>query len=157
MRRARLLALAPLAALAACSSPPSDPRAPGVESFVSQPPGGSGLDPRAGGPTGTAAGVPGTPDAPSPSAPARAVEEADVYAVRAPLLFVLNGLRGLQVVDLADLDAPALLATVPVTGQPVDLYVRGGVALFAVSGCAAWAWAAGDGAARPRAGSQLWA
>jgi hypothetical protein len=151
VRRPGLLALAAIAA--SCSGGPPDPRArqAGTESFVSQPPGGPGM-------SAPTAGGPGTPTAgPSPSAPPRSVEEADVYALAGPVLHVLNGYRGLQVVDLSDLDVPGLAGAVPVTGQPVDLYVRGGVAYFAVSDCAAWYWAADAGATRPGSGSQLWA
>jgi hypothetical protein len=153
-----LLAVTALAASCTDAAPDPRTRDAGTESFVSQPPGGSGMDPRAGGPTTTGApSGPGTPDAPTPPGAPRSVEEADVYALAGPLLFVLNGYRGLQVVDLSDLDAPALRGAVQVTGQPVDLYVRGGVALFAVSDCAAWHWADDRGATRPGAGSQLWA
>jgi hypothetical protein len=158
VRRSLLLALAVLAASCTGGTPDPRTRDTGAESFVSQPPGGTAMDPRAGGPTaaGGPAG-PGAPDAPSPTGTPRSVEEADVYALAGPLLHVLNGYRGLQLVDLSDLDAPALRGAVQVTGRPVDLYVRGGVAFFAVSDCAAWYWAADGGAARPGAGSQLWA
>jgi hypothetical protein len=61
------------------------------------------------------------------------------------------------VLDLSDLEAPALRARVPVTGTPVDLYVRDGVAVFAVSDLVAWYRAADAGATRPAAGSQVWA
>ena len=145
-------------ALAGCGGGSSAPagRTPGAESFVSQAPSATGA---AAGPT--ADGRPGGPTsaAPtsSPSAAPRSVEEADVYKLAGSTLYVLNGYRGLQVVDLDDLDNPSLLWRVPVTGQPVELYVRGGVAIFAVGDSFAWYWAADAGALRPAAGSQLWA
>jgi hypothetical protein len=86
----------------------------------------------------------------------RAVEEADVYQRAGSTLYVLNGLRGLQIVDLADLDNPRLVGKVPVVGQPVDLYLRGPTAVFAVSDALAWSWVADAGATRPRTGSQVW-
>ena len=151
---AGLLGLALLAGCSASAPPPAD-RAPGTEQFVSQAPGtGAGGRetgaPADGGGTGTA--ITGAPTA----SPARAVEEADVYRLVGSTLYVLNGLRGLQIVDLADLDQPRLLGRLPVVGQPVDLYLRGTTAVFAVSDALAWAWVAGDGVARPRTGSQIW-
>jgi hypothetical protein len=153
MRRNPLLALAAIAA--ACSGTPAPTgRSPGAESFVSQQPGGG----RSMTPDGTTAG-PGASPQPSgaPGAGARAVEESDVYRLDGSTLYVLNGFRGLQVVDLASLDAPALVARVPATGRPVELYLRGGVAFFAVSDAFSWFWAADAGAVRPTASSQLWA
>ncbi|HET9552012.1 MAG TPA: beta-propeller domain-containing protein, partial [Anaeromyxobacteraceae bacterium] len=85
----------------------------------------------------------------------RAVEEADVYRLAGSTLHVLNGLRGLQEIDLADLARPALRGRVPVVGQPVDLYLRGATALFLVGDTLGWAWVAADGVARPTSGSQL--
>src|SRR5512137_1102446 len=112
----RNLALASLAALAlsGCGSS-STPVGPGAESFTSQPPGGS-----AGTAAGGAAGSPSVPTTtpgttPAPDATARAVEESDLYKLVGTTLYVLNAYRGLQVVDLASLDAPALRARVAVT------------------------------------------
>jgi hypothetical protein len=144
-------------ALSACggTSTPGG-RKVGAEAFVSQPPGGgAAVD-------GTAGGAPtGAPRAPAPSsAPtteARAVEESDVYVLSGATLHVLNGFRGLQTVDLADLAAPALLSRVPVAGEPVELYVRAGVAFFVVRDAFAWYWATGADAVAPSARSQLWA
>jgi hypothetical protein len=163
MDRARLAGLASLtASLAAClalagchGGGSTSGRPVGQESFLSQPPGARG-----GGGVATAGGAaPGpTTAGSSPAAtPARAVEEADVYRLAGTTLYVLNGLRGLQVVDVADLGRPALRGRVPVVGQPVDLYLRGATALFAVADTFGWAIAAADGVARPSSGSQLWA
>jgi len=85
------------------------------------------------------------------------VEESDIFALSGTTLHVLNGYRGLQIVDLSDLAAPALLSRVPVAGQPVELYVRGGVAVFAVRDAFAWHQAAAVDAVEPSSGSQVWA
>jgi len=135
--RSSIAALALTLAACGASSPPAD--GPGAESFVSQAPGGVRGQGAAGGPLD----APSFPtSAPAPSSPTRAVEESDIFALVGTTLHVLNGYRGLQIVDLASLDAPVLRARVPVTGQPVDLYVRAGVAFFAV---------------REALGSRIWA
>jgi hypothetical protein len=64
----------------------------------------------------------------------RVVEEGDVVALRGTTLFVLNRYRGLQVVDVGDAKAPALLARVPLAGEPIDLFVRGSTLLALVAG-----------------------
>jgi len=140
--------------LAACGASTPPDRAPGAESFVSQAPGGVRGATSGGLPTD---GPAFPTSAPAPSSPARTVEESDVYALVGTTLHVLNGYRGLQIVDLASLEAPVLRARLPVAGQPVDLHVRGGVAFFAVRDAFAWFWAADAGAVRPAAGSQIWA
>ncbi len=57
----------------------------------------------------------------------RTVEEADVYRydTTRDLLFVLNAYRGLQVVDIANVDAPRLLSRADLGGYPIDMYQRG--------------------------------
>jgi hypothetical protein len=153
MRPRRLAVQASLIAaglLAACSgSSPLTERRPGMEQFVSQDPAAGAL-----GAVGGAA-PPTAVDTSSQAAP-RAVEEADVYRLAGSTLYVLNGLRGLQIVDLADLDGPRLIGKVPAVGQPVDLYLRGTTAVFAVSDALAWGWVADSAAARPHTGSQVW-
>ena len=144
-------------ALSACGGGTPSGLQPGSESFVSQPP-GSGFR----GAGDTAGGVPTA--APGPQAPtsgtasvARDVEESDVYALSGSTLHVLNAYRGLQIVDLADPAAPVLRSRVPVVGAPVQLYLRGGVALFVVRDAFGWAWTADSAAVQPVSGSQLWA
>ena len=153
--RSRSPVLALLLVLTACGGGYPAPLEVGAESFVSQPPGtgfGPEGDPAGGGPTAAPA-----PQAPTSgtSAVAREVEESDVYALSGSTLLVLNAYRGLQVVDLTDPGAPALRSRVPVVGQPVQLHLRGGVALFVVRDSFGWAWTAD--AVQPVAGSQLWA
>ncbi len=72
--------------------------------------------------------------APSPEAGAggsggddgRTVEEGDIYrAFGADLLLNVNYYRGLQVIELSDLSAPAVIGRVEISGYPVELYVVG--------------------------------
>jgi len=143
-RLARLAAVASLGALVACTQDPSAgvaPRPVGQESFVSQAPGSGGTRDAPGvASPGAATGVDAT--ATPGASTQRAVEEADIYRLAGSTLYVLNGLRGLQIADLTDLDHPVLRARVPVVGQPVDLYLRGTTAVFAVSDTFAYAWVA---------------
>jgi hypothetical protein len=146
-----------LLVLAACGGGAPAGIEVGSESFVSQPP-GTGFRP-----AGDATGG-GSTAAPAPQAPpsgtaaaAREVEESDVYALSGSTLLVLNAYRGLQILDLADPASPALRSHVPVVGQPVQLHLRGGVALFVVRDSFGWAWTADAAAVQPVAGSQLWA
>jgi hypothetical protein len=150
-------ALLGLALLGACSgaSTPAD-RVPGAEQFLSQPPGAGARSGDVGGVATTGGNATPTAVGATATGAPRAVEEADVYRLSGSTLYVLNGLRGLQVVDLADLDRPRLLGKVPVVGQPVDLYLRGTTAVFAVSDALAWGWVADGDVARPRTGSQVW-
>ncbi|HEX9290674.1 MAG TPA: beta-propeller domain-containing protein [Anaeromyxobacteraceae bacterium] len=157
MRRPETLFALFLAALAAqgCGTHRGSdaPHPPGEESFESQPPNGAA---RGGVAVGTAApaGAPGAAPASGASA-GRTIEEADIYKRVGSTLFVLNAFRGLQVVDLADLSAPRLLARVPVVGTPVDLYARGTTAFVVVSD--AFSYVEVDGEAQPRRSSRLFA
>ena len=146
-----------LLALAACEGGAPAGIEVGSESFVSQPP-GTGFRP-AGDATGAGPTAAPAPQAPTPgtAAAAREVEESDVYALSGSTLLVLNAYRGLQILDLAEPAAPALRSSVPVVGQPVQLHLRGGVALFVVRDSFGWAWSADATAVEPVAGSQLWA
>jgi len=155
MRRslAPILALAGIAQLA-CGSGGSTPGPYplGATIFESAAPsaGGQRLDaaPLAGSPVPTAG--------PAASAP-RAVEEADVYQRSGSLLYVLNAYRGLQVLDLADPSAPRLRSRLALAGTPVDLYLRGSVALVVVSDWFSYLPADGGHVARPVRGSRLFA
>ncbi|MCX5896131.1 MAG: beta-propeller domain-containing protein [Proteobacteria bacterium] len=63
----------------------------------------------------------------------RTIEEGDIVKVYENTLFVLNQYRGLQLIDITDSSNPSLLATVPLYGYPVELYVRDGNAYVVVS------------------------
>ncbi len=67
------------------------------------------------------------------SAPARLIEESDIYKVSGSLLFVMNRYRGLQVLDLSDLDHPTLIGRAQIFGYPKEMYVRGNTAYVVVS------------------------
>ncbi|MBI4606302.1 MAG: beta-propeller domain-containing protein [Planctomycetes bacterium] len=80
--------------------------------------------------------VPGAPPAADPGAapaPERLIEESDIYKLEGTDLFVLNRYRGLQVIDLADLDRPRLIGRAPIYGWPKEMYVRGPLAYVIVS------------------------
>ena len=65
--------------------------------------------------------------------PGRLIEEGDVVKLVGSTLYVLNGYRGLQVIDVANPDAPALLSRAPLTGHPEDMFLRGTTAVALVS------------------------
>ena len=115
-------------ACSACSSgsATSPLHLPGAEQFVSPAGGGPRTAQAGGGPA-----APGATDgAATGGAPApRTVEEADVWQKVGSTLVLANAWRGLVTVDVADPAAPALLARLPLDGTPVDLYLRGGVAI----------------------------
>ncbi len=75
-----------------------------------------------------APGAPGAPPAPDTTkaqdAPERLIEESDIYKLEGDLLFVLNRYRGLQVIQLTDLDRPKLIGRSPIYGYPSEMYVR---------------------------------
>jgi hypothetical protein len=88
--------------------------------------------------------------------PERLIEESDIYKLEGDTLFVLNRYRGLQVIDLGDLDRPALLGRAPIFGYPREMYVRGTRAYVIVSDYYTfWRDAELDFAPRAFYGSQL--
>jgi hypothetical protein len=157
MRALRIGVVASLLSAVACGgSEGSDPRARavGATSFEAQPPGGSTRSYAA----AQAAGLPAPGAAADETAPdaasTRAIEEADVHRLDGSMLYALNAYRGLQAVDLSDPAAPRLAWRTPVTGQPIDLYLRDGTALVLVGD--AFSYVAGaDGSVQPRRGSRL--
>ncbi len=161
MTTTRLALAVLLAAATACGTRVNNdgPHPSGATEFTAQAPGGSrgvstATDGSAGAPSGAPApAAPGAAAGGATGAP-RTVEEADVYKLVGSTLYVLNAYRGLQVVDLSDLSAPRLLGRAPVTGTPVDLYVRGSTAFVLVSDAFSYVLAE-DGSARPRRGSRL--
>jgi hypothetical protein len=75
---------------------------------------------------------PAPPAAPAPEEE-RTIEEADIYRLEGATLFNLNYYRGLQVIDLSDLDHPRLIGRAPIFGYPREMYVRGTRAYVLVS------------------------
>jgi hypothetical protein len=79
---------------------------------------------------------PGAPPAAGPPAPAatdRLIEESDIYKLVGSRLFVLNRYRGLQILELSDLDHPHLIGRAAIFGYPKEMYVRGDRAYVVVS------------------------
>ena len=85
-----------------------------------------------GAPAAGATPSPNAPTAQTPSAP-REIEESDIYKLDGNHLFVLNRYRGLQIIDIADLDHPRVIGHAPIFGYPKEMYVRGTNAYVIVS------------------------
>lgn len=60
----------------------------------------------------------------------RDIERADIYRRDAArgLIITLNSYRGLQIIDVAQPDSPALVASVPLSQLPEEMYLRGKLA-----------------------------
>lgn len=154
-RSTRFPALALALGLACSGGSPVTQPVVGADAFLSQPP-GTGFR---GGDLASSSGGAGAPTAapaaePSPASSTREVVEADLYARTGDTLYVLNAYRGLQIVDVADPAAPRLVGRVPVTGTPVDLYLRGTTAFVTVSDAFS-ALPVDGGGLRPYRGSRL--
>lgn len=69
----------------------------------------------------------------------RVVEEGDIFRpMGGGLVLNLNPWRGLQVLDLNDIDAPEVVGSLRLAGQPVEAYVVGDRALVLMNGWQAW-------------------
>lgn len=70
----------------------------------------------------------------------RTVVESDIWATRGDTLYYFNQYRGLQVLDIANPDQPALKATFPLPGAGEQMYVldERHVALLAHDTCNPW-------------------
>ena len=55
----------------------------------------------------------------------RTVEESDIWRARGDRLYFFNSTRGLQIIDIANPAAPALLAALPLAGMGEQLYLLG--------------------------------
>jgi len=146
-KRSRLLTFAALtsfgcgpALLSACGSHPADPgttppaqRVPGQHDYVSAPLPGSAMG--HGAAAGDTAGA-APPAAAGPSnassSTTRTVEETDLYALDGDRLFYLNAYRGLMVFDVSNVDQPKLVGRSPIFGDPVQMFVRNGIAVVVV-------------------------
>lgn len=121
-----ITALVPLLLAPACATPddlpePNPDPALGSTEFVSAD-GTAGQPSRGGEPPA----APGLPDEGDDSDGDRAVEEGDIYRVLgAGYLLNLNSYRGLQIIDISDVAAPAITGQLQVTGSPVEMYVVG--------------------------------
>jgi uncharacterized secreted protein with C-terminal beta-propeller domain len=71
----------------------------------------------------------------------RTVEEADIIkSDNAGHLYAVNAYRGLEIIDVSNPDAPALVGRAPILGQPVDMYLENGLAYVIVSDYFSWWW-----------------
>ena len=77
--------------------------------------------------------APATPAAAGIGSEPRLIEESDIVRLEAHRLYILNPFRGLQVVDVADVDHPQMLGGAPVLGHPMEMYVRDAVAFVTAS------------------------
>lgn len=83
------------------------------------------------------AGGEGEGENPAPAAPdadagageddgERTVEEGDIYRVLSGgLIANLNAYRGLQIIDVSDVEDPAIVGRLQISGHPVEMYVDG--------------------------------
>jgi hypothetical protein len=73
----------------------------------------------------------------SGAAPAqRTVQEADIYKLAGNTLYILNANRGLEIVDVTNVQSPKLVATVPTESSPRQIYVEGNTAYVLTSNVA---------------------
>lgn len=130
---------------------PPGTRPDGQTSFESAVPGdaANNADRTASGPESDAA-APGAGEA----AAERQVEEADIVRKDGNSLYILNPYRGLLVVDITDPDNPVIGGRAPVFGNPVEMYVRSGVAYIVVSDYFSY-WRMEDDSAGGFHGSQI--
>ncbi len=82
-------------------------------------------------------GLPASATPPSAAADTRAVTESDIWKLDGNTLYFFNQLRGLQVIDVANPDAPILRGTYELPAVGEDMYLLGGgrVALLARNSC----------------------
>ena len=67
--------------------------------------------------------------------PERTVEEGDIYRLLdATTLVNLNSYRGLQVIDLSDVDHPHVVGRLAISGGPVEMYLIGSRAVVLLNG-----------------------
>ena len=63
------------------------------------------------------------------------IEEADIYKMYGnDILLNLNSFRGLQIIDLSNVEKPEILSSIQVSGEPVELYIKDQVAYILISG-----------------------
>lgn len=79
-------------------------------------------EPAGAGPGGFRSDAAGPPEGDGGAA-SREVVESDIYAVRGDTLFFFNQFRGLQVIDIANPDAPRVRGTFPLPGMGEQMYL----------------------------------
>src|SRR6266481_3632550 len=63
----------------------------------------------------------------------RSIQEADIYKLVGNTLYILSSKRGLEIVDVTDLQSPKLLSTLPTQSSPRQIYVEGETAYVLTS------------------------
>jgi hypothetical protein len=63
----------------------------------------------------------------------RSIEEADIYKLVGNTLYILSSKRGLEIVDVTDVQSPKLLSTLPTQSSPRQIYVEGETAYVLTS------------------------
>ena len=63
----------------------------------------------------------------------RSIQEADIYKLVGNTLYVLSSKRGLEIVDVTDVQSPKLLSTLPTQSSPRQIYVEGETAYVLTS------------------------
>ncbi|HVR03445.1 MAG TPA: hypothetical protein VMT47_15015, partial [Polyangia bacterium] len=67
---------------------------------------------------------PATFNSPNATIPGpRSVQEADIYKLVGNTLYILSSKRGLEMVDVTDVQSPKLLSTLPTKSSPRQIYV----------------------------------
>jgi len=69
--------------------------------------------------------------------PTRTVTESDIWKIRGNTLYFFNQLRGLQIIDITNPDAPARIATLPLPAVGEEMYILDDthIILLAQNGC----------------------
>jgi len=70
----------------------------------------------------------------------RTIEEGDIVRLINKNLFVLNMYRGLQIINLENLQSPEVISSVPIFGFPVEMYIRDNRAYIVVSNYFSYSW-----------------
>jgi hypothetical protein len=63
----------------------------------------------------------------------RSIQEADIYKLVGNTLYILSSKRGLEIVDVTDVQSPKLLSTLPTQSSPRQIYVEGETAYVLTS------------------------
>jgi hypothetical protein len=63
----------------------------------------------------------------------RSIQEADIYKLVGNTLYILSSKRGLEIVDVTDVQSPKLLSTLPTQNSPRQIYVEGETAYVLTS------------------------
>jgi hypothetical protein len=81
--------------------------------------------------------LPGTAMAPAAATASRSVVESDIWKVSGDTLYFFNQLRGLQIIDISQPDAPVVRGTLPMPAVGEDMYLLDAqhVVLLTRDGC----------------------